>query len=497
MGRGAQALSLKQQTFSAVRWTTVSMVGRAALGFVQIAILARFLAPADFGLMALVMAVLAFAQIFSDLGVSNAIIHRQEITQEELSSLYWLNVCSGLGLMLLLMAVSPWVASFYGEPRLQPIVMLASTVFFIVALGQQLRVVAEKNLRFADLARVELWAAVIGFTVAVGVAVAGGGVYALAVGMIANAIAATGLAWYLLAQDWRPGMRLRLGETRQFLGFGAYMMGNNLANTFNSQADILIGGRLIAASALGMYSLPRDLSLRVAQVINPIVTRVGLPVMAKAQANPALLKSVYLKTLRMTASVNFPLYLAMAAFAPEVVALVFGAQWAEAAPLLRVLAIWGALRASGNPAGSLIFAVGRADLAFKWNAALLVVIPPALWFGAHYGAMGLALSLLVMAVSFSIPGWWVLIRPLCGAGFKEYYAQLIVPLTAASVATFAALAAAFPLSTPILRLVVGLVVGGLVYLVVSHFFNREWLDSVKELLRHPVPKNNDSQPRVV
>ncbi len=122
---------------------------------------------------------------------------------------------------------------------------------------------------------------------------------------------------------------------------------------------------------MGIYSLPRDLSLRIAFIINPIITRVGFPVMARVQQDTVQLKFIYLQTLRMTASVNFPLYLALALFAEEIVALLFGKQWQASAEYLQIFAVLGLIRSTGNPAGSLLYAVGRANLAFWWNMALL------------------------------------------------------------------------------------------------------------------------------
>jgi len=458
------------------------MVGRAGLGFLQVAILARLLGPADFGMMALATAVIVFAQIFTDMGVSNAIVHHQQVSQEELSSLYWLNVLAGGGMMLLLMLSSPFVAWFYNTPSLKPLLAIVSINFLVIAIGQQLRVMAEKELRFAELARIELTAAIFGFGVAVTWAFIWPSVFALVAGMIASTMMTMVLSWRNLANGWRPMMRLRLGEIRHFLGFGGYTMANNLVNTFNMQADIFIGGRFLSVQALGVYSLPRDLSLRVAGVINPIVTRVGLPVMARVQNNQALLKSVYLKTLRMTASVNFPVYMAMAIFAPEFVALLFGAQWSDAVPLLRILALWGLLRSTGNPAGSLIFAVGRADLAFKWNLTLLLMVSPLLWVGAQYGNQGIALALLAMAVVFAVPGWYVLVRPLCGAGFIEYFKQLLIPLMVALLSSTIAYVAVWPFSDLGVRLGLGLSIGGLGYLILSRLLNRTWFEAILELL---------------
>lgn len=458
------------------------MLSKAVFMLLQMAILARLLAPSDFGLMALAAAVIAFAQIFSDMGMSNAIIHHQKISQEALSSLYWLNVLASASLMLFLILLSPFIAVWYQEPRMQNILTVVSSTFLIVALSQQLRVIAEKYLLFQQLAVIELTASLLGFVVSVIVAFAGGGVYALVAGMFVNVVVTTVLSWWILADGWRPLWRLRLSEIREFLGFGAYMIGFNLTNTINMQADILIGGRVLGSSSLGAYTLPKELSLRLAMIINPIVTRVGLPVMAKAQADKIILKSIYLKTLLMTASVNFPIYFLMAIFSSEIVVIMFGDQWQESIPLLRILALWGMVRSIGNPAGSLVFAMGRANLAFWWSFGLMLFLVPAYWIGSQYGIEGLALSVLISMLAIPLPQWLILIRPLCGAGFVEYFKQLAIPFVISALAAVAGFLAAMPFEAAVLRLGAGIIAGGPIYLVLSRWLNRTWFAAITELL---------------
>ena len=458
------------------------MSSKAVLMLLQIAVLTRLLTPEDFGLMALVMAAIAFMQIFSDMGISNAIIHHQKISQEVLSSLYWVNVLASVTLMLLLILFSHFVATWYHEPRMQSILTLVSPFFLIVALGQQLFVMAEKNLRFQQLAIIELSSSLLGFILAVLVAFAGGGVYALVAGMLSSALCATVLYWAILADGWRPMWRMRLGEIKDFLGFGSYMMGFNLTNTVNMQADVLIGGRVLGVGSLGAYSLPKNLSLRLAMITNPIVTRVGFPVMAQAQGDKTKLKAIYLKTLQMTASVNFPLYLMIAVFAPEIVAIMFGAQWKESEPLLRIMALWGMFRSVGNPAGSLVFAVGRASLAFWWSFGLMCVWLPIIYWGAAYGLHGLALAMLITVLAIPIPQWFIVIRPLCDAGFVEYFKQLAIPLAISILAAGAGYVSALPFDASVLRLGTGLIVGGIIYLLCSRRFNRSWFAAITELL---------------
>jgi O-antigen/teichoic acid export membrane protein len=457
-------------------------MGRAVLQVIQVAVLARLLSPADFGLIALVVALMSFLQIFADAGISNAIIHYQDITQKQLSSLYWLNVSVSTALALLLIASSSWVSGWYHEPVLNILLMLAAAAMMASALGQQLRISAQKDLRFAQLAKLELAAALCGSTSAVALAWYGAGVYSLAVGSLVAAVVGCFLAWYLLAQGWRPQWRLRLGEIRPFLKFGGYMIGNNLATTFNNQIDVLLGTSLLGTQSMGLYSVPKNLSLNVQMVINPIVTKVGLPVMAKAQQDLALLKNMYLQTLRMTDSVNFPVYFAIAFFAPEIVHLVLGEKWQSAIPLLQIFACWGLLRSIGNPVSSLLFATGNAELAFKWNVALMLFIGPTIWLGSLYGVQGMAIAMTSLMAGLYLPMWYFLVRPSCGATLIEYSLQQFIPFTLSLMAGIIGYMAAGMTSNLVARLLVGLVLGGFIYIGLSWLFNRVWVNAMMELI---------------
>ena len=460
------------------------MIGNTLIQLCQMAILARLLSPSDFGLMAMVMAVMAFVHVFTDLGVSNAIIHHQDINQNELSSLYWLNVCVGFTLMSVLMVGSyPISVLLFNQPKLQPILILVSTSVLCIAFGMQLRIMAEKALRFSVVSKIEVIATFCGFLGSLVWALVSPSVYALVAGILLTELMKTVLLWLFARNEWLPDLRLNIGEIRRFLKFGSYVMANNFANSFNLQADVLIAGRLFPAATLGFYSLPRTLSLKVAGVVNPVVSRVGLPVMAQAQNDRVFLKNVYLKTMRMTSSVNFPIYLAVAIFAKDIINLLFGSRWNESAPLLVLLACWGLVRSCGNPVGSLLLAVGRADLSFKWNMVLLLVIPPSLWCFAEMGIKGLALGQVIVMLVLMVPAWYFLIKPNCGATASEYFGTLLVPFICSIPAVMAAAAISQILSGTLVRLLIGGALYLLVYVLASFFLNGDWLKAMYQLVK--------------
>lgn len=475
-------MTLRHKTFSAIRWTAAAAAMRLILQIAQLAILARLLSPADYGLMAMVGVILSFAALFSDIGINSAFVQRQNITLEQRSSLFWANLLTSTALTGLLIVVSPILAWLFDDPRLTPLIMLSASTFILSALGQQILMSAEKSLTFRPVVILEICAALLGFSTAVFAAQAGWGVYSLVTAGITSALTSTVFAWLFLARDWRPIWRLNIEDVRPFLGFGSATVANNIVSQLNTTIDIFLGGRLLAATQLGFYSVPRNLTLQLQFMINPIITRVGFPLIAQVQTDVPRVKSIYLKTLNMTSSTNAPLYVAIAFFAPEIVALLLGAGWDRSAETLRILALWGALRSTGNPVGSLLFGMGRADLALKWNLAMFFVVVPVLWIGAKDGPEGIAWALLYIQMALFIPGWYVLVRPLCHAGLVEYSTSALKPFLLAGLSITPAYWVAKQYDGTMSRLVVGIGIAAPLYLAVSFRGNRDWFSAMTELL---------------
>lgn len=475
-------MTVKHKTFSAVRWTALSAVAQASLQLAQVAVLARLLAPGDFGLMAMVAVVLGYASLFSDFGVNIAFVQKQDVSDEQRSSLFWLNVLISIGITIFVVSISPMAADYFGDARLTPLLMLSASTFVLSALGSQIKVALSKELDFRPLVMLEISVAILGFTMSAFGALAGWGVYALVISGIATATVSTLLTWGFLSRGWRPMWRFRLSDTKPFLGFGGALVADNLVTRVNTTIDIILGGRFLVAGQLGLYSLPRNLALQVQMMVNPIITRVGFPLIAKLQHDVERVRSIYLKTINMTASTNAPVYIGIAVFAPEIVAILLGPKWVSSGELLRIFALWGGIRSLSNPVGSLVQGMGRADLALKWNFSLLFITIPTIWLGSQYGAKGLAWALFAIPCVTFIPRWYVMVRLLCHAGFWEYTVSGFKPFLLAGIAFIPAYLAAMEFDLPIIRLALGILLALPVYLFLSHKFNPAWFIAMQELL---------------
>lgn len=302
----------------------------------------------------------------------------------------------------------------------------------------------------------------------------GAGVYSLVIGVLMLAGGNSLLYWLFVRNGWWPGLQLRFSEARPHLHAGLYLLGASLANTVTLQADVILVGRLLGSTALGFYTVPRELCLKIMFATNPIVTRVGTPLIAQAQGDKGLLRRVYLSTIRMTSSVNFPIYGAIAAYRHEVTEVVFGPAWSASADLLGLMAVWGMFRALGNPVGSLLYGTGRARLALAQSMAVTLLIVPTVLVGSHWGYLGVATALTLFYVAFAFAVWWFVVEPITKAGLWTYTEQWATPLLVTLLACVISLACVHTLSATLPRLLVGLPVGAMAYLGFSWLINRKW-----------------------
>ena len=445
-------------------------------------ILARLLSPADYGLMAIVTVILGFFGLASDLGVNAAFVQSQDVSESERSSLYWLNVAIGLALTLVFMASSSTIAEIYGDERLQPLVALGALVFLIRALAHQVQMAAEKAMEFHRVVVAELASASIGLVVAIAAALAGAGVYALLAMTLCTALVSTFLLWVFVANGWRPQRHFSVAEVRPYLAFGAATVGTNIVNYANASMDVFLGGRRLPATALGAYAVPRSLVMELGVAVNSVVTRIGFPMIAKLQSDRNKVREVYLKTVNMTSATNAPLFVGIAFFAPEIVTVLLGAGWESSVEILRVLAVWGAIRSTANPVGSLLLGMGRADLSMKWNLVILLILPAAVLAGTSYGVLGLASALVGLQAALFVPAWYALIHRVCDAGLGEYSRAALAPFIIALCAVYPAVLVTSALQTPELRLLLAVTIAVPLYLALSWIANRAWVDAMLELL---------------
>lgn len=412
--------NLRIKTISGVKWTSVSTFFLAIVGLLKISVLARFLEAEDFGLMALVTFVLGFMNLFMDMGLTSAILHKQDISEYEYSSLYWVNVIISLILFGLINLLSLFIAGFYDEPKLTKLIPLMAVSIIFSALGRQFKTIEQKYLNFRYIAIIDVLGAIFGLFIGVLFAVLDYGVYALVYAALTQYVISNSI--YFIRGLTSQGLlfHFNYSETKPFLKIGAYQVGSQIVNYLNRDLDILLIGKLFGSEVLGGYSLAKQLVQRPMQILNPIITKVASPVLSLIQNDKIKLKNKFLSFLNLVATANFTAYGLLVFLAHPLVLLLYGSNFIDVVILVQILSVYMFIRSVGSPVGSLVVATGRTDLEFYWNLFVLLLSPGIIFVGAQFSVEMVGYALIISTLLLRIPAWKFLINKLCGAGLLEY-----------------------------------------------------------------------------
>jgi len=414
-------MTIKQQAIQGVKWTTISTISLALTQLLKISILARFLEKTDFGLMAIVVFVLNFTNLFVDMGLTSAILHKQNISKNEYASLYWINFLFSLLLFGIIWLITPLISEFYNEKELNILIPLMALTLLFSAFGRQFKTIEQKELNFKFISLVDIAGSIISLVFAVWLAAENFDVYALVYSAILLQII-TNIA-FLWQGIKRIGIKLHFvfAETKPFLKIGIYQVGGQITNYFNRDLDILLIGKFFGTEILGGYSLAKQLVFRPFQIINPIFSNVSTPLFSKMQNNLKDLQLNYKKLLKLISSVNFIVYFLLIIFAKYIVVVLYGNPYESIVAYVQILSIYMFLRSIASIAGSLVVAMGRTDLDFYWNLVSLIIMPIAIYLASSFNIIILCWSLVILMILFYIPYWYLVVFKTIRLNLKSYF----------------------------------------------------------------------------
>jgi O-antigen/teichoic acid export membrane protein len=385
--------NLREQS---IRGGAITLTTQAVTYGIQVAstvILARLLTPEDYGAVAMVAALTGFVSLFRDFGLSGAIVQSPSISKDQINALFWINAALGTLVMLAMMASAPLVASFYHRPELKLVTVGLSLTSFFNSLGTQHGALLHRQMRFKTLAYINLPALLAGFVAAVIVALSGGKYWALVANQVVAAIWCTAGLW--IAAGFLPRRPRRGTGVRQFLRFGANILGFDLVFYVRDHVDQILVGRAWGAQQLGLYNRALTLlALPLANLRQPL-NKVAFPAMSRLADNPERYRSYYIKYSSLLASVTMPLVAILYACSEYVIRLFLGAQWVGAAVLFKILALAGFVSAVASLRITIILSSGHGKKLLRWGILNMLVTVAAYLIGLPWGAKGVAIAYCV------------------------------------------------------------------------------------------------------
>jgi O-antigen/teichoic acid export membrane protein len=465
-----------------ISWTAFSQVARVGIQFVTGAILARLLTPADYGLVGLSAVFIGFAGLFASLGLGSAVIQRRNVTDDDLSFVFWTNIATGLLLTALTVAAAPLIAGFYEEPRLVELTRLSALGFLISGAGILPQALLQKGMAFQKLAIFEVGATIVASAVGIYLAVAGYGVYSLVLMGLLTQLQATCLRWFLVG--WRPKFRMRSLVAKELLFFGGNLAGFGAINYWARNADNLIIGKFLGAVELGFYGRAYNAVLFPVNQVQEVLGPVLFSTFSGLQDQKGELRRLYLRACEAISLVAFPLMMGLLVTAGDFVQIVYGDKWVRVVPLVRVLAIAGFGNAVATTVGWIFTSLGRTDLMLRWGIFSTVVLVSAFLVGLKWGVMGVAIAYVTAYYGILWYPLWAIAGKLIDLKFTTVMSVLSRPFLAACI--MGAITEPLQIGTsslaPLVRFPLTVCIGVLTYWVTIHMMKIESYTRIYERL---------------
>lgn len=384
-------MSTGRVTARAAVWAFLSTAGAKLITLIGLALLARLLAPREFGLLAFAMVYIAYAETIGDLGSGMALVYWPDRREDAAQVTFAVNAVAGVLWCLLTLAIAPLVADFFNAPNGAPIVRVLGFSFIIKYLGNTHDALAHKDLRFRARMIPEVALATVKAGVSLVLAWRGFGAWSLVWGHLAGVATSTILLWVVV--PWRPSFRLPLDLVKPMLGYGRGIITVNVLAAITHHADLAVVGRLLGTTALGIYQMASKVPETTIVVLLWVVSKVLFPAFSKMHAAGESLRTPYLMASRYISAIAVPASIGLFVLARPVILLFLGRQWLAAVPILGALSVYAAMRALSTHAGDVLKATGRAQLLARLSVLKAILIVPALLLGARWGAEGVAWGL--------------------------------------------------------------------------------------------------------
>jgi len=384
---------LRAQAIRGIAWKAGSRIFSQLARIAVAVVLARLLTPDEYGVAAMVLVFSSLILIFSDLALGAALVQRKVLTEEDRSTVFWFGATAGVVFTVLGIAASWPVARFYGEPQVQPLFAALSVSFLITALGTTQAALLTRELSFRSLELRVMFGTAVGGAVGIVIALEGGGAWAIIGQQIAYAAVATVLLWRFSA--WKPRLLFSTASLRAFGGFSANVLGTRLLFYLNRNLDNMLIGRYLGPSALGTYAVSYNVMLVPFSRLAEPVQEVLFPVFARLQDDARRVADAWIRVNRVIGAISIPALLGLMVVATDFVAVVLGDRWADAAPVIQILAWVGLMQSLQRLNSSILEARNRTSWLLGYSVVVLAGSLIAFVVGINWGILGVATAYAV------------------------------------------------------------------------------------------------------
>ncbi len=375
---------------------------RFALSIVATAIMARLVRPEDYGLIGMVAVAINFFGLFKDMGLSLATIQSAEVNFEQVSALFWINVAVSVVITIMMIAIAPAIAWFYGEPRVTWIALAMAPSFILGGIAVQSEALMRRQMRFFSLSAIGLISLISGYAVGITLALRGWAYWSLVFSQLA--LLGTNAVGVVLVCQWWPARRANLtADTRAMLDFGGNITAYSILNYFSRNVDSLLIGKFWGSQQLGFYNKAFQLSALPTDQIDEPLSAVAIPSLSRLVQSESRYRQAYLRMLEKVMIVTMPVITWMIVTADWLVQVVLGPQWTYTGRILVFISAAALLHPAMNTVGWLFISQGRSREMFRLASISAPISFLSIIAGLFWGALGVAASYCVTRLLILIP----------------------------------------------------------------------------------------------
>lgn len=390
-----------------VAWTAGMKWLTQILSWLSTIIVARILAPSDYGLVAMATVFTGFVTLLSEFGLGTAVVTLRSLTTEEIAQLNTVALFIGVLSLGIGLGVAVPLSEFYGTPELVWIVVVLSTGFFINSFRTVPQALLRRDLRFKLLAFIDGSQAAILAVVMILLAILGLRYWTLVIGNLLSTAIATAAVVYFRAHRFAWP---KLCMLKSSLTFSWHIIAGRVSWYTYSNADYLIAGRVLGKSPLGAYTLAWTLANIPVSKVTALVTQVTPAFFAAVQTDNRSLRRYLINITEALAFVTFPAAIGLALMTEEFVSLAFGQKWLGMVGPLRLLCLYAAFRSIVTLLPQVLNAIGDTRFTMWVNVLFAVVLPPAFYLATRWEAMGIAAVWLSLYPVLTLPLFWRVFR---------------------------------------------------------------------------------------
>lgn len=459
-----------------VKWVTLSQVVKIFCQVLGMFVFSRLLSPAEIGVMAMALVVVNFTNIFRDLGTSAAVIQQENLSEQLKQSVFTLNIMLGLGVFVVVLIASPYIASFFHQPKLTSVLSILAFSFPIVSSTAIHLSLLERESRFNKIAIIEISSSVTALLIAIVLAYNGAGVYSIVAQTVIYALLSA--FGFYKASSWRISIHFDFAEIKKILSFTLNLLSFNLLNFFSRNMDQIIIGRNFSAAILGHYSLAYRLMLFPLQNITFVLTRSLYPILSRLQGNKGEAFYVYMQSIKAIAVIIPPLMAGLAFVSYDFIYIFFGVEWLPVSSILIWLAPVAIMQSLVSTTGAVFMSQGKTNVLLLISIYNAILQIGAFIIGGFFNITTLIQLYFLANIMMFLPNMYLAVRLLSGS-FFVFVKLLIGPFFATSAMVFSLIFREHYLPLPetehLKNFIVSVILGGLVYLIVIFFFERDFV----------------------